>query len=215
MSATNDLIKGYKEFREEYYLENKETLQQLANEGQAPKVCLISCCDSRVEPAIILNCDPGDLFVVRNVANLVPPCELNSSAESYHGTSAALEFAINGLEVESIIVLGHAHCGGIKALMDRRKVPDEKSFIHKWMSQLNTVKERIYEDSSIDNQESRYQACEEMAIVQSLTNLMTFPWVKERVEQGTLELHGWYYDIRNSKLYELNPDTNTFHKIAL
>lgn len=215
MSATDNLINGYKEFRKDYYLENKETLQQLANLGQAPKVCLISCCDSRVEPAIILNCDPGDLFVVRNVANLVPPCELNVSSESYHGTSAALEFAVTGLEVESIIVLGHAHCGGIKELMDRRKSPENNSFIHKWMSQLNTVKDKIYEDTSLDNQEARYQACEEMAVVQSLVNLMTFPWVKERVANGTLELHGWYYDIRNSKLYTLNADTNTFQKIAL
>lgn len=215
MSATDSLINGYKRFREEYYAENKETLQQLAADGQAPRVCLISCCDSRVEPAIILNCDPGDLFVIRNVANLVPPCEINVSDESYHGTSAALEFAVNGLEVESIIVLGHAQCGGIKALMDRRNAPDNKSFIHKWMSQLTDVKERIYANDHYENQQERYHACEELGIVQSLENLMTFPWIAERVASGKLELHGWYYDIRNGKLYELNSDTNEFHKIAL
>ncbi len=215
MSATDTLIEGYKRFREVYYADNKETLQQLATEGQSPKICLISCCDSRVEPAIILNCDPGDLFVVRNVANLVPPCEINVSDDSYHGTSAALEFAVNSLEVESIIVLGHAQCGGIKALMDRRNSHDKHSFIHKWMSQLTAVKESIYNDSNYQNQQERYHACEELGIVQSLNNLMTFPWIAERVATGKLELHGWYYDIRNGKMYELNADTQEFKKIAL
>lgn len=214
MNATEHLLDGYRRFRQDYYTENRENLQSLASEGQAPKVCLISCCDSRVEPAIILNCDPGDLFVVRNVANLIPPCEITASNESFHGTSAALEFAVTGLEVDSIIVLGHAQCGGIKALMERQKVPDN-SFINKWMSQLNSVKEHIYADETYQTQQERYHACEEHAIVHSLKNLMTFPWIASRVAAGTLELHGWYYDIRDGKLYELNAGTGEFKKVPL
>ena len=214
MSATDRLLKGYKHFLEEYYPENRDTLLQLATDGQSPKVCLISCCDSRVEPAIILHCDPGDLFVIRNVANLVPPCEIDASDESYHGTSAALEFAVNGLEVETIVVLGHAQCGGIKALMDRRNAPDSGSFIHKWMGQLTHIREKIYADGHYENQEERYLACEEFGIAQSLENLMTFPWIAERVKAGTLELHGWYYDIHNSELFQLNTESSKFEKIT-
>jgi len=113
MPATDKLIGGYQRFRNGYYQQHRERLLKLADEGQSPKIALVSCCDSRVEPSIILDPEPGDLFVIRNVENLLPPCE---SDDSFHGTSAALEFSITGLNVESIIVLGHTPCGGIKAL---------------------------------------------------------------------------------------------------
>jgi carbonic anhydrase len=197
MSATDKLMAGYQRFREGYYKKNREELLKLAQEGQSPKIALISCSDSRVDPGIILDCDPGELFVIRNVANLVPPCE---SDDSLHGTSAALEFAVTSLEVESIIVLGHTQCGGIKSLMDTPPSNSSDTFINKWMQQLEGVRAEILSDTSINSKEERYSCCERKGIQHSLDNLMTFPWIKERVENGTLKLHGWRYDINSSKL---------------
>lgn len=210
MPATDNLIAGYQRFREGYYKENKEQLSKLAKEGQAPKIALISCSDSRVEPSVILDCAPGDLFVIRNVANLVPPCE---NYDSLHGTSAALEFAVTGLEVESIVILGHTQCGGIKALMDAPEAKQTDTFIGKWMQQLNGVRQEILEDGSLIEQADRYDCCEQKGIAHSLQNLMTFPWVSERVKNGTLKLHGWRYDLTNSRLCAMDSETGEFKQV--
>lgn len=210
MAATDKLIAGYQRFREGYYKENREQLLHLAEQGQSPKIAIISCSDSRVDPTVILDCEPGDLFVIRNVANLVPPCESN---DSLHGTSAALEFAVTGLEVESIIVLGHTQCGGIKALMDTPRSDANDTFIGKWMQQLGDVRNEIVNDKNILTQEDRYSCCERKGIQQSLQNLMTFPWVKERVENGSLRLHGWRYDLTHSKLCKLDDANGQFISI--
>lgn len=211
MSATDKLIAGYQRFREGYYQENQEQLFTLAKEGQSPKIAIVSCSDSRVEPAIILDCDPGDLFVIRNVANLIPPCEDN---DSYHGTSAALEFAVTGLEVESIIVLGHTQCGGIKALMNSEGKKVDKSFISKWMMQLEGVRDEILADDSLTDPISRYSCCERKGVKHSLKNLMTFPWVRERVESGKLKIHGWRYDLYSSELCAMDDKTGEFVRIS-
>ena len=209
MPATDKLIAGYQRFREGYYRENKETLFKLAELGQSPKIAIVSCCDSRVEPTIILDCEPGDLFVIRNVANLVPPCE---SHDSFHGTSAALEFAVTGLEVESIIVLGHTQCGGIKALMDSPRSSAPNSFIATWMQQLEDVRNDILGNESFSSQEQRYNECEKQGISRSLENLMSFPWIEERVNTGTLQLHGWRYNLNSAELFALRGDTGKFEK---
>lgn len=211
MSTTDQLVQGYQRFRAGYYQRNKASLTKLAEAGQAPKTALISCCDSRVEPSIILDCDPGDLFVIRNVANLVPPCEADSHL--LHGTSAALEFAVTGLEVESIVVLGHSQCGGIKSLMDRSEEVNPNSFIWRWMSQLQEVRQQVLDDPQHCTALDRYQACELAGIGKSLENLMQFPWIRSRVEAGKLSLHGWYYDLNNAELKVLQNDTQTFQTI--
>jgi len=211
MSATDKLIEGYQRFREGYYQENREELLRLAEEGQSPKIALISCSDSRVDPSVILDCEPGDLFVIRNVANLVPPCE---DYDSLHGTSAALEFAVTALEVESIIVLGHTQCGGIKALMDAPRSEPNDTFIGKWMQQLTTVRNDILSDKAIQTQAERYNCCERKGIQHSLENLMTFPWIKERVEANTLKLHGWRYDLSSSELCAMDSQSGEFTKIS-
>ena len=211
MSATDKLIAGYQRFREGYYQKNQDQLFKLAKEGQSPKIAIVSCSDSRVDPTVILDCDPGDLFVIRNVANLVPPCE---DTENYHGTSAALEFAVMALEVESIIVLGHTQCGGIKSLIDNAGKKVDKSFISKWMLQLEDVRDEIIADKSIVDQKSRYSCCEKKGVQQSLDNLMTFPWIKERVESGKLKLHGWRYDLYSSELCALDDNTHSFFRIS-
>jgi carbonic anhydrase len=211
MSATDKLIAGYQRFREGYYEENKAQLSKLAKDGQFPKIAIISCSDSRVDPGVILDCEPGDLFVIRNVANLVPPKEDNNSL---HGTSAALEFAVTGLEVESIIVLGHTQCGGIKALMDTSTCDAPDTFIGKWMQQLDDVRNDILNDDTLINQVSRYDCCEQRGIQKSLHNLMTFPWVKERVEAGTLKLHGWRYDLSSSELCAMDLKSGQLNRIS-
>ena len=203
MSATDKLIAGYQRFREGYYKENKAQLSKLAKDGQSPKIAIVSCSDSRVDPSVILDCEPGDLFVIRNVANLVPPCE---DTDNYHGTSAALEFAVTELKVESIIVLGHTQCGGIKSLVDSTGKKIDKSFISKWMLQLEDVRDDIANDNSHVDKYSRYDCCEKKGIQQSLDNLMTFPWVKQRVLSGELKIHGWRYDLSSSQLCSMDQD---------
>lgn len=211
MQATDKLIAGYKRFRDGYYEQSRDLLNKLAQEGQSPKIALVSCCDSRVEPSIILDCKPGDLFVIRNVANLVPPCE---STDSFHGTSAALEYAVTGLGVESIVVLGHAQCGGIQALMDQLPLTTSESYISMWMKQLASVRDDILGDDSFTSQSQRYHACEQQGISQSLDNLMTFPWIRTRVIEGKLKLHGWYYDLNSIELFSLQSDSGKFQKIS-
>ncbi|WP_022940640.1 carbonic anhydrase [Psychromonas hadalis] len=211
MPATDTLIAGYQRFRKGYYQQNKEQLLKLSKEGQSPKIALISCSDSRVDPSVILDCEPGDLFVIRNVANLIPPCE---DCNSLHGTSAALEFAVTSLEVESIIVLGHTQCGGIKTLMDTPPSNSTETFIGKWMQQLEGVRNEILADESITDQASRHSHCEQKGIQHSLQNLMTFPWIKERVEAGTLKLHGWRYDLSSSVLCAMDNATGEFKIIS-
>jgi len=211
MPATDKLVAGYQRFRDGYYQQNRERLLKLAEDGQSPKIALVSCCDSRVEPSIILDCEPGDLFVIRNVANLVPPCE---SDDSFHGTSAALEFAVTGLEVESIIILGHTQCGGIKSLMDAPPPTTTRSFISKWMKQLESVRNDILSDDTLVSQEQRHHACEQQGISQSLKNLMSFPWIVSRVSEGKLMLHGWYYNLNSAELFALQDDIGEFRKIS-
>ncbi|HEY7865753.1 MAG TPA: carbonic anhydrase [Psychromonas sp.] len=211
MSATDKLIAGYQRFREGYYEQHKKQLQKLAEQGQSPKIAIVSCSDSRVDPTIILDCAPGDLFVIRNVANLVPPLE---NCDSFHGTSAALEFAVNELQVESIIILGHTQCGGIKSLMDTEPSAMPQTFIPKWMKQLENVRREILENKNCTTKEQHYHLCEQKGIVQSLANLMTFPCIQKRVAAGSLKLHGWCYDLNSAELFAMQQDSGEFHKIS-
>ncbi len=215
MPAADKLIAGYQRFRKGYYHKHKELLLNLAQEGQSPKIAIVSCCDSRVEPSVILDTQPGDLFVIRNVANLVPPCE---HSDHFHGTSSALEFAVTQLEVESIIVLGHTHCGGIKALMDNPPTAaSSDSFIATWMSQLKAVRENVLAEAKagkLPSDEQRYRACEQAGIAHSIANLMSFPWIASRVKAGKLKLHGWHYDLDNAELFAQEASGETFKKVS-
>ena len=186
------LVEGFGRFRQRHF--ESGLFKRLSEEGQTPKVLVLGCCDSPVDPAIILDCDPGDLFVIRNVANLVPPFE---SAGHYHGTSAALEFGVCNIGVEHIIVLGHAQCGGIRALIKGTASGEEESFVGRWMTLAKSATDKAL---SRPSGESLAQDCEKQAILASLENLMTFPWVKSRVEAGELQLHGWYFDIESGTL---------------
>ncbi len=213
MSTIDKLTQGYTDFRNGFYHENQELLQRLGSKGQSPKVTIISCCDSRVDPAVLTSSMPGDLFVIRNVANLVPPYEEDTS--SYHGTSSALQFAVCHLEVEHIIVLGHANCGGIRSLF----APDggtaeDSGFIGAWMRIADKARKQILEDPSLATQEERISACEQRSIQISLDNLRSFPWIADRISQGKIELHGWFYDLVAGKLSQLDETDSQFYEIC-
>ena len=185
------LIAGFKSFRETYYEEQPDFYRSLVEKGQKPDVMVIACSDSRVNPSIIAKAEPGELFIVRNVANLVPPYEPDSH---YHGTSAAIEFAVRDLNVEHIIVLGHSHCGGIRCLCEGHEDAKNREFIDGWMSIVEQAR-----DDSLKG-EAQLRNVEREAVKVSLDNLLTFPCVKRRVEDGRLKLHGWLFDLEAGEL---------------
>ena len=209
MSTPVLLIKGFRRFRELHFAKDAERFQELVQFGQTPKALVVACCDSRVDPALVLDCAPGDLFVIRNVANLVPPAE---NLGHYHGTSAALEFGVCNLAVPHIIVLGHAQCGGIHALLEGG-VAKENSFIAEWMKIAEVARNLTEQEFAGASDKLRHRACEQQAILISLDNLMTFSWIRERVEQGMLTLHGWYFDIEGGELFGYNSATRQFEAL--
>jgi carbonic anhydrase len=195
MQEIKKLISGYERFHQHYFIENPDVYNQLF-EGQSPKFLIISCCDSRVHPAQIMDTEPGDIFVVRNVANLVP---VNEDDGKSHGTSAAMEFAIKHLKVRHVIIMGHSQCGGIKALMEGEH-GDDHGFIDPWMKNAQAAREKVLNEHGDKEFDEQCSHCEKTAIGVSLENIMTFPWVKQRVEEGSLFVHGWYFDIGTGSL---------------
>ena len=206
MDTVNKLLAGFRRFRAGYFEANRETYQRLAH-GQQPHALIVSCCDARVDPAIITDSDPGDLFIVRNVANIVPPFE---EAGAYHGTSAALEFGVCNLGVPHVIVLGHARCGGIRSLMEGASGCSGGTFIGAWVKIAAPARAKVLKELAGAPPAVQTRACEMEAILVSLANLMTFPWVRERVENGQLRLHGWYYDIEAGELSVYAPESGAF-----
>jgi len=188
------ILQGYNEFREKYAQGDQSIMRYLSHYGQQPQVMVVACCDSRVDPALILQCDPGDLFVVRNVANIIPPYEKD---EAHHGTSAALEFGVCFLKVKHLILLGHSQCGGIQALVDECKNPNQQQndFITNWVSLIKT-------DDCCNPENADDYARE--ALHHSHENCLTFPWIKEKVAQDELKIHQWYFDIKMGRIFNYN-----------
>jgi carbonic anhydrase len=189
------LIEGFHRFRREYYEGRRELYERLAAEGQNPRAMVIACADSRVDPQLLFQAAPGELFVLRNVANLVPPYQPDAG---YHGASAALEFAVKALKVEDIIVLGHAHCGGVASLLAG---PDAapSDFIGPWMSIAASA--RALAAAAAKSEAARIGEHETVRI--SVRNLLTFPWIRERVAAGKLRVHGCWFDLATGELVEL------------
>lgn len=196
------LTDGYARFREFQLQQPNSTYQNIMKQAQKPLALVITCCDARIDPVMIFDCAPGDLFMIRNVANLIPPYEEDSH---YHGTSAALEFGIRYLEIPHIIVLGHTQCGGIHSLFEKH-TDGPNSFIQKWM-ELAQVPFQSASNQPADIQES---LCGKQALLGSLQNLMTFPWIKERVKTGNLQLHAWYLHLPEGSIDVFHPDTLSF-----
>ncbi|MSO98099.1 MAG: carbonic anhydrase [Rhodospirillaceae bacterium] len=191
-------IAGYRQFRETYFSQNKDLLKALMGKPQSPKAMMIACSDSRIDPGLKFGSEPGDMFMVRNVANLVPPY---SPDGDFHGTSAALEFAVLVLQVENIVVMGHAKCGGIGALV-RHQEKSATDFVASWMKIAQPAYESAAKTAS--SEDALQRLCEQEAVKVSLQNLMTFPWIKSRVDSGKLAIHGWYFDLETGTLYRLN-----------
>jgi carbonic anhydrase len=210
-SGVDKLLKGYRCYRDGPYEQSRPLIEDLVTRGQRPEVGVVACSDSRVDPAILFQADPGDLFVIRNVANLVPPMEQEGT---FHGTSAALEFAVLGLDVKHLVVLGHAHCGGIQAMMTPDPDDNTFTFVPSWVSMLDAAHRRVLATMSGASKEARTRACEQNAVLVSLENLTTFPWVRSRVESGDLKLHGWYVDIAAPELCVYDWGAGKFTPVA-
>lgn len=210
MDDINKFIDGFKRFQDNYFGENKALFKTL-KQGQNPSTLVIACSDSRVDPAILTNCEPGQMFVVRNVANLVPPYEKGAGL---HGVSTALEFGVRSLLVEHIIVLGHRQCGGIRALMKDGTPESKGEFIGNWVNIAKRAKERVLTELPTATADEQVCACEEQSILVSLENLLTFPWLKERVDQGKLTLHGWLFDLEHGKLVAYNREQGKFESLT-
>ena len=204
------LIDGYTAFHKSYFEENPALYTALADSGQNPEALVIACSDSRIDPAIVTTSQPGDLFVVRNVAAIVPPYENDSRR---HGTSAAIEFAVKVLKIKHIIVMGHALCGGIQALANKEDTNEIFDFIGPWMSVGSTALEAVEKSLHDADPQVRQKALEQAVILLSLNNLMSFPWVREKATQGSLALHGWYFDLKRGVLEEYDPATSSFQAI--
>ncbi len=191
----DDLLDGYRRFRAEVWPRERGRFETLAARGQSPRTMVVCCSDSRADPQMIFGAAPGELFVVRNVANLVPPYAPDAA---YHGTSAALEFGVRVLGVEHIIVLGHALCGGVRALLDGMP-PGAEDFVAPWLGIARAARARVFECAPASD-EARQEAGEQEMVRLSLENLMTFPWIREAVEAGRLSLHGGHFGIGSGTL---------------
>ncbi len=201
------LLDGYRSFKEGQFARDSDRYRALAEKGQSPSTLIIACCDSRTSPETIFNTPPGSIFVVRNVANLVPPYEPDGS---YHSTSAALEFAIQGLKIRQIVVLGHGGCGGIKAALDPAGEPlSPGDFIGKWMELLGPPAEAVASNKWMTMAE-RQKALERISIRYSIDNLRTFPCVSILWDKGRIGLHGAWFDIADGSLWLMNGETGDF-----
>ncbi|QNM83376.1 carbonic anhydrase [Sphingomonas sabuli] len=205
------LIEGYRRFRKDEWPNERNRWSELA-EGQSPKVMVIACSDSRVDPAQIFDTNPGEIFVVRNVANLAPPFE---TTPGRHGVSAALEFAVTQLEVEEILVLGHGSCGGCAAALSGKfdDAPSgEGRFIANWVSMLHDTRDRVRARHSHITADAILEM-EWEAVKLSLANLRTFPWIAEREKNGRLKLHGAHFSISEGRLYVLDEAEDSFRPV--
>lgn len=201
------LLEGYQSFMSGRYTAERNRYRDLAEAGQEPHTLVIACCDSRAAPETVFDCGPGELFVVRNVANLVPPYAPDGN---FHSTSAALEFAVQSLKIRQIVVLGHGRCGGIKAALDVDAAPlSPGDFIGQWMGLLKPAAQQI-KDSVLLTSGERQFALEHISIRNSIANLRTFPCVKILEDRGKMALHGAWFDISTGELWVMNSQTGDF-----
>ena len=206
------LVQRYKGWKATDYADSAAWYQRLATEGQRPRAMVISCCDSRVHVTSIFGAEMGEFFIHRNIANLVPPY---SPDGNLHGTSAAIEYAVGALQVSNLLVLGHSQCGGVQGCLDMcegnaPELESDSSFVGRWMDLLRGGYEKV---KGQGDRQSQLRALEREAVLTSLTNLMTFPQVADRVAEGTLALHGLWHDIGSGALEWYDPEAGAFHGV--
>jgi carbonic anhydrase len=206
------LLAGYRNFMSDRYPAESGRYRSLAREGQAPETMIVACCDSRSAPEAIFDAGPGELFVLRNVGNLVPPYAPDGQ---FHSTSAALEFAVQSLKVKNIVVMGHGRCGGIRAALDTNSAPlSPGDFIGKWMSLIAPAAETV-SSSTFMTATERQTALERISIRYSIANLRTFPCVSILEGKGRLSLHGAWFDISTGELWVMNKETGDFERLEM
>ncbi len=210
-SFPESLTDRFRRFKHRHFVPNADHYEELATYGQNPEVMLISCCDSRVDPETIFSALPGELFVVRNVANLVPPYETGGR---YHGVSTAIEFAVMNIRVKHLVVMGHSGCGGVKAALDQSvAIQTEAQYISKWMSMLDEARLSVLASHQMKSQAEKLAALEMEGVKTSIKNLRTFPFVADLEEKGKLSLHGAYFDIKSGTLSILNHSRGIFYPL--
>jgi carbonic anhydrase len=208
MTFPKHLLEGYKAFATQRLPTEQTRYRELSVKGQAPEVMVIGCCDSRVSPEVIFDVGPGELFVVRNIANLVPVYQPDGNA---HGVSAALEYAVTVLKVKHIVVLGHAQCGGIRAFVDKIEPLTPGDFIGRWM-QMFIKPGEVVEQRDHETMAQFVERIEKAAVFRSLENLMTFPFVRKAVESGHMQTHGAYFGVAEGSLFVLDKASKEFKK---
>ncbi|WFR95174.1 carbonic anhydrase [Rhizobium tumorigenes] len=201
------LIDGYNSFMGGRYVDERERYRSLAEQGQSPSTMVIACSDSRAAPETVFDAGPGEMFVIRNVANIVPPYEPDGN---FHATSAALEFAVQALKIKNIVVMGHGRCGGIRAALDPSSEPlSPGDFIGRWMSLVSSAAEQI-QNNDMMTQGERQTALERVSIRNSIANLRSFPDIRELEKEGQLQLHGAWFDISTGELWVMDGETGDF-----
>jgi carbonic anhydrase len=203
-------LKGVEKFKKLKFKEYEQKFKELIEKGQHPKALFITCSDSRIHPDEITGADIGDLFIVRNIGNMVPPFKPDNE---FHGVAAAVEYAVSVLKVPDIIVCGHSHCGACEALYS--DLPDSEEIIHvkKWLEIDKDVKEIALSTIS-EKGRKLFELTERLNIIKQLENLLTYPAVRRRVEEGSLRLHGWYYIIERGEIQYYDPESNSFYNIV-
>lgn len=211
MESYQDLLDGHKEFLAEFLNPEFDDYRDWAKDKQAPKVMAIACCDSRMNPAIITHSGLGEIFAVNNVANIVPP--YSPGKNSHHSTSSAIQFAVQHLGVEHIIIMGHSNCGGIRALVSQSLADPaggEYSFIHNWIDILDSARQRVEEAIPEASEDDKASLCEKEGIKVSLENLSGFPWVKDAIANGKLQIHGWHFNVSSGKILAFDQASDSF-----
>ncbi len=206
MEKSIPFVKGLKHFKEVIFPKNEEEFVKLVKEGQHPEALFITCSDSRILPVTLTGAKAGELFVVRDIGNIVPPFK---PEKGFHGIAAAVEYAVSVLNVPHIIICGHSHCGACKALY--KELPDSIEYIHikKWLTLGDEVKEKALEMVP-EKSEELYRVTEKLNILKQIESLLTYPAVKERVEKGLLKIHGWYYVMEKGEIFYFNPEKEEF-----
>lgn len=207
MGFPKKLLDGYGNFRSGRYADEAERYKRLGSGVQKPTVMIIACCDSRAAPETIFDAGPGEIFVVRNVANLVPAYAPDGK---HHATSAAIEFAVLSLMVSHVVVMGHGRCGGIRAVVEGGDPLAASDFIGKWMSDVKGIAEMVRDDHAEDHVHDLQTAVERASVEHSLANLRTFPWIRMREKKGEVSLHGAWFDIGLGELHVYDEVANSW-----
>jgi len=202
------LLNNAIEFQETYFQEHKEIFKDLAN-AQNPHTLFIGCSDSRVVPDVILNTKPGEIFVVRNIANIVPP--YREKADSFRCTASIIEYAVQMLEIENIVICGHSNCGGCKALFYPQEKLNKLPYVKEWLKTNEDIKQRVLA-KNLDEEEREFQT-EQLNIVKQLENITTYPYIEEKINNGKINLYGWYYIIETGDIFNYNFDNKKFELI--